>query len=574
MKQSKFLSLLLVLVMMFTVQIPVCAVDTPAKLTAKQSEDAERNGALEIHLEASEAVLGGSFNLVYDPSVMTFNYVYSGSYTYQVNSSYATNKVRITFASSSGISSGLLLSFYFTPLVSDSCTTAFSFEDVNLYNEEGKTIDAVAEGTLYEVTVIKEITDVQLSAEELVLGVGEQTQISYLLTPEDAVVDQVNWLSFNPGIATVDANGVITGVREGSTTVRCTVWDANYRSHQRSLTVTVYQKPNVIIPGGYVAAGERITLAIRMDTLGAVYTSGSMNFTYDPTVLSLESAQAGRLLDGCMTTVNPAYAEDTVRLNFLGQAGVRGSGEICVLTFIALQAGEAQIDAEQVLLYKENSDMEYDANIGGGTVGVGEYTLAVTKPAEALARKEFTAAIAFSAAPGVAGGSFVVSYDAEQFRFLGYSGVLTGFAVTVNKDYAPGQIRISFAGTQGVVEGELLKLRFVSKENPEEGVATEIGLVENSVSLYTQSGTRIVAATSNAAFTVAYNESPVEVGDADSNGSTDTRDATLLLRYISGSSDAELDDSLADLNGDGQVNDADMAYLMKLLAGWDPAEIT
>ena len=168
----------------------------------------------------------------------------------------------------------------------------------------------------------------------------------------------------------------------------------------------------------------------------------------------------------------------------------------------------------------------------------------------------------------------MVSYDAEQFRFLGYSNVLAGFTVTVNKDYAPGQIRISFAGTQGVAEGELLRLRFVSLENPEDGIVTEIGLVEGSVSLYTQSGARIQPTAFDAAFTVVYNESPIEVGDADSNGTTDTRDATLILRYLSGDADAAMDPSMADLNGDGQVTDADMAYLMKLLAGWNPAEIT
>ena len=94
-------------------QSPVCAVDAPAKLTAKQSTTVTRNGALEIYLEANEAVLGGSFNLVYDPSVMSFNYVSYGTltYTYQINSSYATNKVRVTFASSSGIMH--LLSSYF-----------------------------------------------------------------------------------------------------------------------------------------------------------------------------------------------------------------------------------------------------------------------------------------------------------------------------------------------------------------------------------------------------------------------------------------------------------------------------
>jgi hypothetical protein len=260
-------------------------------------------------------------------------------------------------------------------------------------------------------------------------------------------------------------------------------------------------------------------------------------------------------------------------LNFLCQQGISGSGEICVLTFTALQEGEARIGAEQVLLYTDGN-MEHNANIGEGSLNVGSYELSVQPPENAEAWKEFTTPISFNVAPGIAGGSFIVSYDSEQLRFLGQRDVSSDFSVTVNENYAAGQIKISFAGTQGVSEGTLLSLCFVSKENTTGGIVTEVGFVENSTILYTQSGVQVVSKAEKASFTVAQNQEPPSMGDIDYNETVDTRDATALLRYLSGADDAILVDSFADLNGDGEANDDDMDYLMKLLAGWDLSTIS
>lgn len=572
MKRIKFLSLLLTFVMLLTVQIPVCAVSPSATLTAEQDEITEQDGVLEIRLDATEAILGGSFNLVYDSSVLEFSFTSSDSYNCQTNSSYAPNRIRVSFASTQGMTTGVLLRFYFRPLVSDSCTTAFSFEEVSLYNAAGKSVETTTVGAVCDVKVLKPLTDVQLSTQALTMGVGEEVQMSYHLTPTDATVEEVSWSSHNTSVATVDPNGVVKAVRAGSVYMECTVRDCYFNYFTKGFTATVYQKPNITVAGGYVAPGEQITLAVRLDTVGSVYTSGSLNMTYDPTLLSMQSAVIGGMLKGCMTTVNPAYREDTVRLNFLGQHGVSGSGEICLLTFTALKEGEAQISVEEVLFYTD-TQMEHSANVGRGEVSVGAFSLDLTLPTEIEAWREFTAQVSFTVAPGVAGGSIVISYDAEQLRFLGYENPSEGFSVTVNESYAVGKIKISFAGTQGVCEGTLLGLCFVSKENPTEGFSTEIGFDEAPM-LYTQSGVKILPASSDAVFTVAYNEQPHEVGDSDYNGAVDTRDATLLLQYLSGASDSILVDSFADLNGDGTADEADMEYLMKLLAGWDPSQIS
>lgn len=569
MKKVKILSILLALAMLFTVQIPICAADASATLTAVESEITEWEGNLKIRLDSTEAILGGSFNLVYDSSVLEFVSVGSSTFTCQVNDSYATNRIRVSFAATSGTMSGVILTFCFRPTVNASCTAAFSFEEVNLYNEAGKSVTAVTKDAVCDVTVLKPITGLLLSATSLTVAVGEQAQMSYQLIPEDATVQSVTWTSMDTSVATIDQNGLVTAKRSGSVYMQCEIRDRNHAYWSEGFTVTVYQKPNIVVGGGYLAPGESITLAVRLDTVGATYTSGSLNLTYDPSLLSLTSAELGSFLGGCMATVNPAYREDAVRLNFLAQSGIRGSGEICLLTFTALAAGEAKISAEQVLLYMEDGQ-EHDANVGGGQVGVGTYTLSLSQPTEVKAWEEFETSVSFSATPGVAGGSVIVSYDAAQFKFLGYEGVLQGFSVTVNEKYATGKVKLSFAGTLGVAEGELIRLRFISKDNPTEEISSEISMAGE---LYTQIGTRILPVISGASFSMTPDEEPPEVGDTDKNGAQDTRDATALLQYLGGNTDSVTVDALADLNGDGVVTEADMDYLMKLLAGWDPSQI-
>lgn len=573
MKRIKILSILLVLVLMFTVQIPICAVDASATLTVVESEISAEDGRLNIRLNADEQVLGGSFNLVYDSSVLQFTGANSSMYSCQINESYAANRIRVSFAGSRGTTSGIILTFHFTPIVTDSCTAQFFIEEINLHNVAGASIDALAVGAVCDVTVIKAITDVQLSASSITMGAGEKANISYNITPDDASVKSVSWTSVNQNIASVDNKGVVTAKRSGQTSIRCVVTDRLNRRISREIILNVYEKPNITVAGGYLTKGESVVVAVRLDTIDRVYTSGSLNITYDTTVLSLDSAVAGSKLSGCMTTVNPNYRENTVRLNFLSQNGIRGSGEICLLTFTALKNGEGKISVEDVLLYTEAGE-EHGANIGGGTVTVGDYTLALSQPTNGVAWHEFETQVAFSAAPKIAGGSFIISYDPEQIRFLGCKDTHAGYTVTVNDTFADGQIKISFAGTQGLEEGMLLALRFVSLDNPQEGIATKIGFADVAVTLYTQNGVKIQPTLTEAELTLTYSERPTEKGDADYNGEIDTRDATALLKYISGASDAILVDSFADVNGDGVVTDADMVYLMKILAGWDPAQIS
>jgi hypothetical protein len=71
------------------------------------------------------------------------------------------------------------------------------------------------------------VTGVSLSTGKLVLGKGDSNSVTLKATvsPADAADTAVTWTSDKEEFATVDANGTVTGVKEGSATVTVTTKD-------------------------------------------------------------------------------------------------------------------------------------------------------------------------------------------------------------------------------------------------------------------------------------------------------------------------------------------------------------
>lgn len=63
------------------------------------------------------------------------------------------------------------------------------------------------------------VTGVSLQHTSLDIAKGETHPLSYLIAPYDATHTDVIWSSSNEGVATIDTNGVLTGVYEGNTTI-------------------------------------------------------------------------------------------------------------------------------------------------------------------------------------------------------------------------------------------------------------------------------------------------------------------------------------------------------------------
>ena len=75
------------------------------------------------------------------------------------------------------------------------------------------------------ITVAQAVTGISLSESSLTLNEGQSKTLTATVSPSNAANKSVNWTSTNTGVATVDANGVVTAVSKGTATITATTVD-------------------------------------------------------------------------------------------------------------------------------------------------------------------------------------------------------------------------------------------------------------------------------------------------------------------------------------------------------------
>lgn len=89
------------------------------------------------------------------------------------------------------------------------------------------------------INVNSKVTGLQLPEEEIGLQVGESYKIVPTVLPQDATNPKVSYSSVNSQIASVDENGTIIAISEGTTKIKVTTQDQNY---EKEMIVTVIPK--------------------------------------------------------------------------------------------------------------------------------------------------------------------------------------------------------------------------------------------------------------------------------------------------------------------------------------------
>ena len=84
------------------------------------------------------------------------------------------------------------------------------------------------------VTVISNILNpvkgVTLNASELSLAIGQKYALKATITPADADIQTVEWSSSNPDVASVTAEGIVTGLATGAATITATSTDGGLKA--------------------------------------------------------------------------------------------------------------------------------------------------------------------------------------------------------------------------------------------------------------------------------------------------------------------------------------------------------
>ncbi len=90
----------------------------------------------------------------------------------------------------------------------------------------------------YRIVVIQPITRLTLTAPAKNVAVGGTIQLTPAYLPENATRQQVTWASANEQFATVDANGVVTGLKRGNVRITATATDGSNIRANINLQVT------------------------------------------------------------------------------------------------------------------------------------------------------------------------------------------------------------------------------------------------------------------------------------------------------------------------------------------------
>lgn len=158
---------------------------------------------------------------------------------------------------------------------------AWASDNIDVATVENGTVTAVSKGTATitatvegksatcKVTVKTSVAELKLSHTEVTLEIGKTQTLTATVLPEDAEYSEITWETDNASVATVDAEGLVTSIAEGTASITVSAGDKS-----ASCKVTVV-KAAVIYATGY---DSRMTTAFRW-TLGDY---SAVNLSDDP----------------------------------------------------------------------------------------------------------------------------------------------------------------------------------------------------------------------------------------------------------------------------------------------------
>ena len=112
------------------------------------------------------------------------------------------------------------------------------------YSEMG-----ITKTSSYTVSVLEnfiKVEDIYFNNSEIEIGRGNSKQLNVTIIPEDASQKKVLWKSSDPSIVSINSEGIITAIKEGTVTITATSVD-NLDIQATCTVVSTYQQPEEVI---------------------------------------------------------------------------------------------------------------------------------------------------------------------------------------------------------------------------------------------------------------------------------------------------------------------------------------
>ena len=183
----------------------------------------------------------------------------------------------------------------------------------------------------------KVITSIKFYGEIVNCEVGDTYEYDIICTPTNAAVQEYNWVSSNPSVATVDSNGKVVALSRGETTISATTTDGSNLTIKDSFIV---MQPDVIATSinlnqttANLNIGELLTLSASI--LPETTTDKSVTWSSsDKSIASVEN--------GVVTAIAPGKA--TITATTADGSNLSASCEITVVALAATAEVSMYID--------------------------------------------------------------------------------------------------------------------------------------------------------------------------------------------------------------------------------------
>ena len=140
-----------------------------------------------------------------------------------------------------------------TPETASSRKVVYSTTDAGVAKLTGSSMKAIQRGECdltitseqnpeitetFRVLVIQPVKKIQFDGGAKEVPAGSTLQLTAVCTPDNASITKVTWSSQNPTIATVDENGVVTGLKKGNAKITATATDGSRTAASVNVKVT------------------------------------------------------------------------------------------------------------------------------------------------------------------------------------------------------------------------------------------------------------------------------------------------------------------------------------------------
>jgi uncharacterized protein YjdB/C1A family cysteine protease len=190
------------------------------------------------------------------------------------------------------------------------------------------------------------VTGIKLSQSNVDLEVGESITLSATVTPSDATNRAVNWSSNKTSVATVDSNGKVTAVAEGTAVITCTAADGSGVSESASLNV---ENPGIKV-SSITLNEEQKTLEVD-DTLELIATVLPDNADNKEVQWSSDDSAVASVTDEGVVTAH-SVGTATITCRATDGSGVKAEA------YVTVEASENDILVSRITLDSNSKEIQ------------------------------------------------------------------------------------------------------------------------------------------------------------------------------------------------------------------------